>query len=239
MANYNPLGRQNENALSNYPFHLAQEIKEIIVDAKFVQFDAFIPILDNIVITSDRLELTVIFDYGKNTDIILLKDNYLMGEPYKAVRIYTSDKSRYLGMLTFGAGVLELWKSYVGRKLSYSSAFLPETTASIPSNDAVYTFDGNHGEVQLSRTAADTTVFYNTSLDLNSITLNAVGGHTIPEDSKKEGLRKINLVTPLHNNINLASNDVIKIKSFNSSSLTIELVSGSPAKAFTIPTLIA
>jgi len=239
MSIYNPLGWQNENGLSNYPFAQAQEINDLIVDAKFLQFDHFIPTLDYIVVAVDRLELGMTFDYGTNTGITLLKSDYADGDNYRNVRIYTTDNSRYLGVLVFGTGAAELWKNHIGRKIVYNAAFLPEVLTSIPSKDAVYSFDGNYGDIHLSRTTSDSTIFYNTSLDLNAITMNAVGGHAVANNAKKEGLRKINLVPPLHNNINLVSNDVIKIKSFNSSSLTIELVSGTPTQAFVVPTLIA
>jgi hypothetical protein len=239
MAIYNPLSWQNENALSNYPFAELQDIQDLLVDAKFVQFDSFIPVLNQITVNNDTVVLSITFDYGTNSNITLLKSTYLRGAAYRSVRIYNDDNSRYVGLLVFGAGVETLWNGYVGRKLKYSSTFLSETVRSIPSKDAVYKLDGNYGNLELSRTATDTTIFYNTSLELNSITFNAVGGHAVPEGKVKEGLRKINLVPPLHNNINLASNDVIKIKSFNATSLSIDLVSGSTAKSFLLPTLIA
>ena len=239
MAIYNPLSWQNEHALSNFPFKEAFDIPDLLVDAKFVQFDNFIPVLNHIVVGSDRLTLAITFDYGQRANIELQKEQYLRGDSYRYVRIYTQNNTRYLGTLVFGRGAEDLWNSYVGRKLDYNIAFLPETVRSVPSKDAVYTLDNNFGDLELGRTALDSTIFYNTSLELNSITFNAVGGHGVPEGKVKEGLRKINLVPPRNNNINLASNDVIKLKAFNGASLTIDLVSGSTSKSFLIPSLIA
>lgn len=239
MATYNPLSWQNENALANYPFAELQEIQDLLVDARFVQFDGFIPILKQIRVDHDTITLSITFDYGEKTNIVLHKSTYMQGDAYRNVRMYSEDKSRYLGVLVFGLGAGTLWNDYVGRKLTYSSSFLPETVRSIPSKDAVYKLDDNYGDLELGRTDNDSTVFYNTSLELNAITLNAVGGHGVQAGQVKEGLRKINLVPPLHNNINLASNDVIKIRSLNGTSLTIDLVAGSSSKSFLIPTLIA
>jgi hypothetical protein len=140
-------------------------------------------------------------------------------------------------VLTLGSGAGELWNSYVGRKLEVNSYFLPSTVYSIPSQDAVYSLDGNYGDLTLSRTTDDYTIFYNTSTEDNALVFNAVSGHTIANGEAQSGIKKINHVSPLNNNINLAPNDVVKVKPVNASSLTIELVSGSPSAAFTIPTL--
>lgn len=237
MANYNTLNWQNENELSSYPLSEDIEPNSLIVDARFVQFDNFIPILNSITIQSDSITLEILFDHGTNTSGVFYKASYTAGEAYRQLRIYTPDKSRYLGVITFGQGAETLWSSYVGRKLQPVTQFLPSTVYSIPSQDAVYTFDGNYGDVQLSRTPQDSAIFYNTSLGLNSIVLNAVGGHAVPEGQLPVGLKQINYVKPLNNNITLASNEILKINSFNTATLTIDLVSGKPSSSFTLPTL--
>ena len=62
MAIYNPLSWQNENALSSYPFSEDIDVQDFIVDAKFVQFDNFLPILNYVLVERDRLNLTMTFD---------------------------------------------------------------------------------------------------------------------------------------------------------------------------------
>ena len=47
MANYNPLNWQNENGLSSYPFDRDLEVQDFIVDARFVQFDNYVPVYNN------------------------------------------------------------------------------------------------------------------------------------------------------------------------------------------------
>jgi hypothetical protein len=145
------------------------------------------------------------------------------------------DSGRYLGSVTFGAGVEALWDSYMGRVFNYNLQFVPETVRSIPSKDAVYLFDGSYGDVTLTRSSSDTSIFYNTSQSLNSITFNAVEGHSV-DNRQPIGLKKINLVSPLNNNIYLASNETIKFSSADTN-ITIDLASGTAAQAFTVPTL--
>ena len=182
------------------------------------------------------------FDCGAISDISFYQSKYLQGDAYRLIRIYQPSNRRYLGTLVFGEGTQILWEQYKGQSFVYNILFAPETVRSIPSKDAVYLFDSSYGDVQLSRTPQDRTIFYNVSEQLNAITFNAVAGHTVEDITDAgpiQGLKQINLVKPLHNNINLASNDVIKITPTNATSLQISLVAGNKSAAFTIPTLIA
>ena len=244
MATYNPLSWQNEAALSNHPFELELEVKDVIVDAKFVQFDNFIPVLNHIEVERNSLRLTITFDYGQNNSVLLLKSDFIQGDKYKCVRIYDPSGYRYMGTLTIGAGAYNLWDLYVGRKLTYNIPFASYIVRSIPSKDAVYLFDDSFGDIELGRTLDDTTIFYNTaalennSTGLNAIIFNAVGGHAIDVVENVNGIKKINLVPPDNNNITLSSNEVIKINTdFNT--LTINLVAGKPSATFSVPSLIA
>lgn len=244
MATYNTLGWQNENALSSYPFALDIEPRDLIVDAKFVQFDGFIPILNSVTVEDDRLNLKLTFDYGETT-AALYKEAYFLGEEYRSVRLYNKTKTRYVGALTFGSGASTLWDAYAGRYLEFNSTFLANTVRSIPSKDAVYLLDGSYGDLKLARTVDDTTIFYNVSKKsvtnpggLNTVTLNAVTGHAVPEGaSRPNGLKQINLVKPIKNNINLASNDVIKISPVYGVGISMDLVSGSISSSFSVPSL--
>lgn len=240
MSSYNPLEWQNENSLSGYPLIQETEHPSFLVDAKFVQFDNFIPILHTVFVDTHKIRLTIAFDYGTHTTIDLLKTSYLAGEAYQNLRVYQPTTNRYLGMLTFGDGPANMWATITGTVLQFNIPFLPETVRSVPKKDAVYTFDSNYGDVVLGRTVSDTTIFYNTAklIDLNSITFNAVGGHSSTGRTAK-GLRKINLVGPVANNINLVSNDVIKIVPLNATSLSIGLAAGTATTSFTLPTLTA
>ena len=108
----------------------------------------------------------------------------------------------------------------------------------------MYTLDNLYGEIEFSKFPGVSSVFYNTYIPLDeefeAVVFNAVYGNS-PTVSDPGVLRKINLVGPVNNNINLASNDVIKINTPEEdfSYLTIGLVSGKPDKSFSIPTLIS
>ena len=233
MPIYNVLSWQNENSLSGFPFAEDQEIQDFIVDARFVQFDNFVPTLNYILIETTQITLSITFDHGTHDAIVFFKSDYLAGESSRSVKI--SMAGRCLGSITFGPGAATLWTDYIGRKLNWKASFLPEVVRSIPSKDAVYTLDSFYGNVTLGRTSADKAIFYNSALNLNAIVFNAVGGHSV--EREKQGLRQINLVKPKDNNINLASNDIIKISPVNTGSLQISLVSGSSGKSFTLPTM--
>lgn len=235
MSSYNPLSWQNENALSSYPFSLDLDIQDFIVDAKFVQFDDYLPVLNYVTIDFDRIQLNVLFDEGETT-ITFFKSMYDRGEAYRSTRIYNSSGDRYFGVITFGPGTQKLWNDFIGRRLQYNIPFATEAVRSIPSKDAVYTFDGYYGDVLLNRTQDDKAIFYNVSEEANTVTFNAVGGHSVV-GIVPEGLRKINLVGPKNNNITLSANDVIKMTSLNARSLSIDLVAGKGSKAFILPTL--
>jgi hypothetical protein len=246
MANYNSLEWQNENSLSGFP--LVSEISptSLLVDARFVQFDNFTPVLNYVFADSDKITFAITFDYGQHTTISYLKTEYQRGEAFRYLRIYQPATNRYLGTLTLGEAALDLMTSLTGSKLVYDISFDPCTVRSIPKKDGVYTFDGNYGDVVLSRPATDTAFFYNTTQlpGLNTITINAVGGHEIPTIEYEgatyptlEGLRKLNLVSPVANNVNIVPNDVVKVTPYNAYSLTISLATGTPSSAFTIPSL--
>lgn len=233
MATYNTLNWRNENGMSAFPLAVDIEPLDVIVDARFIQFDNFIPVLEYVMVEASSLRLAITFDAGLRDDITYTP---VSGDT-KSVRIYTASGDRYLGSVSFGGGTETLWRDYVGRKLTYRQPFLREVVRSIPSRDAVYTLDSLYGDVTLARGGEDSSIFYNASAPRNALVFNAVAGHKITSPLK--GLKQINLVKPLNNNINLAANDVIKVESRNAASLELSLVTGSTSKSFIIPTLAA
>jgi hypothetical protein len=242
MAIYNTLNWQDEKGLTSYPLETAFEISNFLVDANFIQFDKFIPTLNYVIVDSEDISFSITFDYGEHNHAKFYKSIFAQGEAYRSLKFYQPGSERYLGSLTFGEGANELWSYYVSRKILSHSKFLPSLVRSIRTADAVYTFDNMYGDVALTRSSSDSNIFYNTYVSedetFKAITFNAVGGHE-PKYEDSGALRQINLVGPVDNNINMASNDVIKIKpSADKTALTIGLVSGSPLKDFSVPTLI-
>jgi hypothetical protein len=242
MSKYNTLSWQNENALSGYPFNVSFEVENFIVAASFIQFDNYIPTLTLVSVEKDYISLDIIFDDLQTTTVKFYKSAYLLGEAYRYIKIYSNDTNRYFGTITFGIGALNLWNMYVGRKIKSNLQFMTSTVRSIPKKDAVYTFDGLFGDLKLGRADTDLSIFYNTSentvTEHNVIMFNAVHGHA-PLTPDPRTLKKINLVSPVNNNISLESNDVIKITAVEGETLTIDLISGNTDKAFSIPTLFS
>jgi len=236
MATNNILEWANESSLSNYPFNSPFELEDCISAASFIQFDNFIPELKGMFIDIDNIVLDILFDFGRHSSIVFTKQKYLLGDAHRSVRIYTPNNNRYLGCIKFGLGLNTAWRQNVGRKIECSLPFISGLVKSIPSNSGVYTLDNVYGDVELNRTAQDSTIFYNLSTSKKTVTFNAVTNHEVPPGSYG-GLKKINLVSPVNNNINLAANDVIKITTLNASSLTIELVAGASSSEFSLPTL--
>jgi hypothetical protein len=231
MADYNILEWQNENRLSNFPFESEIVLPDFIVDAKFVQFDNFTPILNYIQIGNNSISVNIQYDDG------IIDALYIKNSGAKSLRLYSEDSYRHIGVLTLGPGAETLLQTHVGQKFTYEINFAPETVISIPSTAGVFELDGNFGEVSLSRSAVDTTIFYNINTEFNSITFNAVAGHEAVGPAK--GLRQINLVKPKNNNINILTNDVLKlsITSADFYGLDVKLISGNPVKSFNLPTL--
>jgi hypothetical protein len=236
MSSYNVLEWQDENSLTSYPLTEELEVQGIFVSANFIQFDNFIPVLNELFVDSESLKLKITFDFGQHTALSFTKQRYNMGEAYRYLRIYTPDKSRYLGVLSFGRGAHTLWSEHVGRKFEYSLPFDACTVRSVSSDSGVYLLDGSYGAINMGRTSNDSTIFYNMSSSSKTVTFNAVTGHSV-EAADTIGLRKINLVSPVKNNINLAANDVIKFNPKNASALSIDLVAGVYPEGFNVPTL--
>jgi hypothetical protein len=236
MSSYNVLEWQDENSLTSYPLTEELEVQGVFVSANFIQFDNFAPVLNEIFVDSDAIKLKITFDFGQHTELSFSKQRYAMGEAYRYLRIYTPDKSRYLGVISFGRGAQTLWTEHVGRKFEYNLSFTPCAVRSVSSKSGVYLLDGSYGDIKMGRTQRDVTIFYNMSSAAKTVTFNAVTGHSV-EPTDTIGLRKINLVSPVRNNINLAANDVIKFTPQNASALSVDLVAGVSPSGFSIPTL--
>jgi hypothetical protein len=56
------LAWQNENGLQHYPLVKDTIVKDFIVDASFIQFDNFIPILHSIEVKANKILVTILFD---------------------------------------------------------------------------------------------------------------------------------------------------------------------------------
>jgi hypothetical protein len=245
MSEYTVFGWQNENGLFNFPFSDPFTIQDLFVDASFIQFDNFIPVLKSVYIGYDTISVTMLFDCGEITEI--------SGTTPNQIRFFQN--TRYLGCLTLGAAANSIFTNFTGQIITTDLPVLPMTVRSIPSKDAVYTLDGLYGDVTFGALATDedlyteiggivyktkaggNTIFYNADTSLKSLTFNAVANHHIPENSGIYPLKKINLIPPTGNNIFISSNDIIKFNSINNQKLGISLAGESVTSTSIVPTL--
>jgi hypothetical protein len=260
MAEYNVLPWQNENSLSSYPLVFPLDFDGFIVDASFIQFDYFVPVLNTIFIGTDHIEITITFDKGQLTQTY---SNSQFNAGIREIR-FIENNNRYLGCITVGEKTTFLWENFVGQNLIKNIPFLATVVKSIPSKDAVYTLDSLYGDIVFGveleevtsfstiggfnfqnnligglvfqNTGGGSNIFYNYNINKNALVFNAVANHTFPEASVW-ALKRINLVPPINNNIYLASNDVLKFKSINNQKLQISLAGESASGASLVPTL--
>lgn len=264
MAEYNPLPWQNENSLSSYPLVFPFDYDGFIVDASFIQFDYFVPILNSVLVSkednADYIDIAITFDSGEKIERYWREQH---NEGLREVRFMEND-SRYLGCITIGEQATFLWDNFMGQKLVKNIPFLATVVRSIPLKDAVYTLDSIYGDVvfdveldelsnfstigdfnfqsflitglNVQNTGGGNNIFYNYNINKNALVFNAVANHTFP-DAHVWALKRINLVPPVNNNIFLAGNDVVKFTSINNQKLQVSLAGENSLGSSIVPTL--
>ena len=262
MAEYTVLSWQNENSLASYPLVYPLDYEGFIVDASFIQFDYFVPILKSIFISPGEIAVTVLFDRGEVTEIYSTS-KYNLG--VRELRFFENNE-RYLGCLTLGERTDYMWENFSGQNLVKNIPFMPSVVRSIPSKDAVYALDNAYGDiffdVELNEVIGFTTpgsfnfqnsfipglsfqstgggesIFYNFRTDRNALVFNAVANHKLPEDDFSPwALKRVNLVAPVDNNLYLTSNELIKFSSINNQKIVVSLAGESASGASIVPTL--
>jgi hypothetical protein len=212
----------NETGLTNYPLTSTlisddgrQFPKNFIVDANFIQFDAFIPQLISLTVDDTLISISLRTDSGMITNTYL-KSTYLGGIPFLTISL----NSRYLGKLVFGDGILEVFNSFVAATMTTANAFLATTVRSIPSTAGVFSIDSLYGNLEFS--SKKSLFFENTS---NTVIFNAV---YIPVGDPPNFLKSINQVKPNSNNsLLLLGSDTVNVNPVGLNSLIINLINSS------------
>lgn len=214
----------NETSLTPYPLTKSFGYDGFFVDANFVQFDNFIPILNYIRFFQKQVEVSITFD--RLTKIIYLDEDY-----YETINssIRITESGRYLGLLKFGSGLKKfVTESGEQRQLNVNTKFLSHLVKSIPSKSGIYTIDNEYGDLSflsdnyISYDVADTTV-----------TFNAV---YYPPIENELYLKTLNLVGPENNNVFIKNTDIIKVYG-EASTVVLSLVGTNP-KGLTKPSAI-
>jgi len=187
----------DEKETSAYPLVQSVGIDDIFLDANFIQFNGFIPILKTIVITEHTIAITITFDTGDQT-AVLSDDTFHSKSEYKFY-----DNTRYIGRILFGAGVNQLWLRYTNQTITYNIAFISALVRAIPSNAGVYSIQSKFGAVTI---ASDTVISF--AVAGNIVTCNAVG---LNNATGLIPLKTLNGVGPVGNNITILDNQLIKV----------------------------
>lgn len=203
---------QNENSLTPYPFAQSFGFEGFIIDANFVQFDGFVPILNNVQITPDVITLSITF-YDETRAILLNFDEFT-GSGFS--KIYRDEQNNYLGTLVFGNLAGNMFDDHVNQIINVNLPFLPSTVRSISSKSGVFSLQSQCGAVVLN---SDGIMAY--ELTGNTIQIDAL---YVPSNSNAPYLKTINGVVPIDNSIFLESGNIIKISTLSSGTILFSLV---------------
>jgi hypothetical protein len=205
----------NETSLSPYPLARSYGYDGFIVDANFIQFDYFIPILNTITVDDVNITLNITFDLS--TESIELPLSFFTGAGvFSSIRA----NNRYIGKLVFGSGVNAVISELNNSTFTVNTPFLSHLVKSIPTVSGVYSIDNLYGDLTFD---SNGTVFYE---EAGNITFNAVATANIDTSPY---LKTLNSVVPILNNVYLKDSEVIKITSNGPSQLLISMVGSADA----------
>ena len=200
----------NECGLDSYPLVESIGVDNFILDANFIQFDSFKPLLSSVVVTSSAIVLNITFD--TETKVITVnRSGFTEGQISK---IYATS-GRYLGKLIFGGGAQTLWDNFLNQTLNTNVNFSPVVVKTIPSSAGVFSLNGLTGALTLGH---DANIFYGVSGQ--NVIVNAVG---LASSTGLYALKTINGVAPTNNNVFITDSNVIKLIASTASSITVDL----------------
>lgn len=131
---------------------------DFLIDASFIQFDNFTPVLKTIKVGAVSLTLTLTVDTG-DVQMVVLKPGPDFFPGYSQ-RLVSGD--RHIGFLVFGQGLLEMFNSNLNDTLRINVAFLPTVVRSLNSQGGVYSIQGKTGAVNIytGPTPPERTLFF-------------------------------------------------------------------------------
>lgn len=215
----------SETSLTPHPLTKSFGYDSLLLDANFVQFDNFVPVLKTIKLNDDKLEITIQFDLLLKTITPLITDIDSSGD---YVKIY--DGSRYLGTLVFGLGVTRFLAS-VGDQttLTINTPFLAHLVKSIPSTCGVYSINEEFGPLSFTSDANINYIVSGQDIEFNAI--------AYPAASADNYLKTLNSVAPTDNSVFIKSTEIIKVRG-QSSTVEVSLVGNSLSDLFKANSII-
>lgn len=193
---YQVLEYENENSFTNYPFQTSIFLSNLFVEAKFFQYDNFIPVFNFVRVLEDEAIFTFTFDFG-------IKQITLANDFDTTNFVEITDVSRHVGKFKLGAGFYELFTSYVGQTEDVEVSFAINTIKTIPSKAGLFSLSGINGAIEV---LTDDNLFF--ELDGQQVTWNAVARDAA---NNLNYLKTINNVAPVNNNIFFADNELLKV----------------------------
>jgi hypothetical protein len=210
---------RNEGEFSTYPLTAgawttsSAYLRELFVDARFIQFDGRPPVLKKLQVDPAFLTVTIEFDRGVFSATKTALD---FNGGNRALRFATPE-GRYLGRLIFGSGFLALLGNFSGQQIEVDIPFSSAALFSVNSRAGIYTIENNHGAVAIN---TDDNLFFESSAP--ELTWNVVG---VPFETTPPGaLKTINGVLPEESRLFLSGSFALKINRTGVSALQVSSV---------------
>ena len=209
---YGILEWTNENSLSAYPLTKRIEPADFIVDASFLQFDGFTPVLKTVTVTSSKLTILLLTDAGEvSVSVNRPTSSYFPGY---AVAVDSGD--RHLGYLVFGQGLVTVFATYLDATLRLNIPFSPSVVRGVSSKAGVYSLEGFYGEVVIStgEDPAEQTIMLKDVGDTypgEGYAEMEWSAGSLGKYHDQQPLLSLNGVSPLDNALFLHESEVIKI----------------------------
>jgi len=214
MAITGILSWENETALNAYPLSKEFGLNSFLVDANFVQFDNFVPVLQSITLLDQNLVISLLTDVG--TIKLTVATSEFVGTSLTK-RIFDST-GRCIGTLVFGANALSLFENENTLSLDINIPFLSFLAKSIPSNCGVYSVAGKFGALSLT---GDKNLWFTSITGRNGIVFNAAALGAI---SALPYLKTLNGIAPINNNVYMQETDLLKIATAGTATVQFSLI---------------
>lgn len=193
----------NEHSNSSYPLSKPFSPQDFIVDASFVQFDGFTPILKTITVKQGKATIVLTTDAGDVSAVVSRPGiSYFPGYVLEF-----KSGNRYLGQLTFGQGLVTLFATYLDAVLKLNIPFIPSVVRGVSSRCGLYALSGYSGDVNVftGSTPQTRSIFFDVSG--NDVIWNA---GWLGTQTQQQPLKTLNGVTPRANALFIEDSDLIK-----------------------------
>ncbi|RTL07814.1 hypothetical protein EKK58_01315 [Candidatus Dependentiae bacterium] len=177
---------------------------DFIVDASFIQFDGFVPVLKTVTVKRTQLVLALQTDAGE----VKVTVNKPSSATFPGTGVTIQSGNRYLGTLTFGQGLVNIFTQHLDAVLKLNIPFVTSVVRGVNSKAGVFSLAGYSGDVDIvtGNTPQERALFFRQAG--NQVTWNAGWLGTLVD---RVPLKSLNKVLPIGNNVFIEDSDLIKI----------------------------